>query len=299
MKKISETVVFFGSGPVAAKALELLSADFNIEVVITKPQPLHHKNKFEVIAVSVKNNLKIEYASNKLELSELIKKRKFKSRLGVVIDYGIIISKDVIDYFQLGIINSHFSLLPKWRGADPISFAILNGDKLTGVSIILINEAMDEGQLLTQKSINLDKNIDSIQLTTKLIKLSQSLLISTIPNYINGKISPYNQKGRPSYSRKLTKEDGQIDFLKPADKLEREIRAYIEWPRSKIKINNTNIIVTKAHLKSGQGKAGNIFQLNKELGIYTTKNILIFDKLIPQGKNEMSVEAFLAGYKTS
>src|SRR5215203_4291228 len=133
-----ESIVFFGSGPVAARSLELLAQNFEIEAVVTKPQPAHHKQPFPVLVVAKNLGLRIFTPSGRSELSELFSKRPVASQLGVVIDYGFIVNQDVIDYFPLGIVNSHFSLLPRWRGADPISFSILSGDAETGVSLMLI-----------------------------------------------------------------------------------------------------------------------------------------------------------------
>src|SRR5689334_6869060 len=113
---MTDSIVFFGSGPVAAKSLELLAKDFSIEAVVTKPLPAHHKAIFPVLASAKKLGIHTLTPSNKRELSALFAERPVKSRLGVVIDYGIIIGQDVIDYFPLGIVNSHFSLLTRWRG---------------------------------------------------------------------------------------------------------------------------------------------------------------------------------------
>ncbi|MEO6761067.1 MAG: formyltransferase family protein, partial [Candidatus Saccharimonadales bacterium] len=110
-------IVFFGSGPVAAKSLELLSKDFEISAVITKPKPSHHHGAFPVIDIASQLDLSLYTASNKQELSELFSNQTFASDLAVLIDFGIIVSQDVIDYFPKGIVNSHFSLLPEWRGA--------------------------------------------------------------------------------------------------------------------------------------------------------------------------------------
>jgi methionyl-tRNA formyltransferase len=288
MKQRSETVVFFGSGPVAARSLELLAQDFDIEAVITKPKPPHHKGVFPVLEVAEKLNLKILLTSNKKDLEELFKDSPVKSTLGVVIDYGIIIPTDVIDYFPLGIVNSHFSLLPRWRGADPISYSVLNGDQETGVSLMLIVEALDEGPLLKQESINLDENIDSKVLTERLILLSDRMLKQTLPEYFDGKI---NQTYQPSEGVTYSS-----DFNKAAEDLEREIRAYIEWPRSRTEITGQTVVITKAHVKEGDGKPGTIFQEDKELGIFTSNRILIIDKLIPSGKKEMDTTSYLAGY---
>lgn len=121
------SLIFFGSGPVAAKSLQLLAKEFEIEAVITKPKPEHHRGDFPVEALANKLGLKLFYASTRSELTELFKSKPFSSQLGLVIDYGVIIGQDAIDYFRLGVVNSHFSLLPQWRGADPITFAILSG----------------------------------------------------------------------------------------------------------------------------------------------------------------------------
>src|SRR5690606_13053936 len=122
-------VVFFGSGPVAAKSLENMLPDFEIVAVVTKPKPAHHRGNFPVINVAENNNLPLYRVTNKQELTELIRTKPFKSEVAILIDFGIIVSQEVIDYFPKGIINSHFSLLPEWRGADPITFAILSGQK--------------------------------------------------------------------------------------------------------------------------------------------------------------------------
>jgi methionyl-tRNA formyltransferase len=295
---MSKTIVFFGSGPVAARSLELLARNFEVEAVVTKPQPPHHKQQFPVIAVAEKLGLKLLYTSNKQDLANLFAGKPVNSQLGVVIDYGIIIPKEVIDYFPLGIVNSHFSLLPRWRGADPISFSILNGDKETGVSLMTIVPALDEGPLLAQRPLQIAPDATTPSLTEELITLSDQLLTETLPMYIDGQIaaSPQPAEGA-SYSRKLEKSDSQLDFNKPAAVLEREVRAFAEWPRSRAKIGNTDIIVTKSHVMSGTGTPGEIWRQNKTLGIYSSEGILVIDSLIPNGKKEMTSEAFLAGYQ--
>lgn len=297
MKKTSETIVFFGSGPVADICLAKLNKVFSIEAVITKPKPDHHKYNFPVIETAQKLSLKTYTPNNKIELTETFSKVSLKSKLGLVIDYGIIIPQKVIDYFPLGIINSHFSLLPKLRGPDPISFSILTGDKSTGVSLMLINNKMDEGPILVQERLSLDNDITTEQLTDRLIDLSHELLIKTIPKFINGKIQPHNQKGIASYTRKLTKNDSLIDWQKSATRLEREIRAFNGWPRSITNLGSHKIIITKAHVHDGNGKPGHIILKDKLLGVQTADGVLIIDTLIPIGKKEMSANSFLAGYK--
>lgn len=300
-------IVFFGSGPVAAQSLELLSAHCDIEAVITKPQPAHHKDPFPVLVVAERLGIKTFTPYGKKELSELFVSKPVKSTLGVVIDYGFIINQDVIDYFPLGIINSHFSLLPEWRGADPISFAILSGQKETGISLMLITAGMDEGPILAHAPFTLPESVTTPELTDELIALSDWTLQNVLPSYLAGTIaaSPQEAVALPghtavTYSRKLTKDDGIIDASKPAAQLEREIRAYIEWPKSRTVIAGKDVIVTAAHavLSPDSGKPGDIAS-DPQTGLITiqcTPGSLHIERLKPAGKQEMSARAFLAGY---
>jgi methionyl-tRNA formyltransferase len=305
---MKDSIVFFGSGPVAAQSLELLAQNFTIEAVVTKPQPTHHRQPFPVLVTAEQLGLKVFTPNSKKELSDLFATKPVKSRLGVVIDYGFIINQDVINYFLLGIVNSHFSLLPQWRGADPISFAILSGQQQTGVSLMLINEKMDEGPLLAIGVYDMDGDETTPVLTNILIHISDTLLRDSLPKYVAGKIDPAPQleaaaamglPAEPSYSRKLTKADGLLDWNNPAVQLEREIRAFIEWPKSRTTIGGKDVVITKAHVEQiAEPKSiGTIFvDENKCLAIQTNQDLLIIDELKPAGKQQMTAQAFLAGY---
>ncbi len=290
--------VFFGSGPVAAQSLELLAKEFNIEAVVTKPKPAHHKGDFPVLDIAKKLDLPVHTVSSKAELSELVSKKPFKSTLGVLIDFGIIVSQDVIDYFPLGIINSHFSILPEWRGADPITFSILSGQKDTGVSLMLLVEKMDEGPLLAYGKYDLPDDITTPELTEHLIQFSYHLLKDMLPKYNNQtKLAPQRVTERKvSYSRKLTKEDGLIDWNKPAKQIEREIRAFIEWPKSRTKLANKDVIITKAHVTNQTHQPGILVSENNELIVGCGELSLAIDELKPVGKKVMSGIDFTRGY---
>jgi len=299
---MSETILFFGSGPVAARSLELLAQDFTVEAVVTKPRPAHHREAFPVLATAERLGLKTFTAETSAQLSELFGPRPVNSHVGLVIDYGIVIKPDVIDYFPYGIVNSHFSLLPRWRGADPISFAILSGDQQTGVSLMLINDKLDEGPLLAQAPYDLSPTITTPELTEKLIRLSHETLQEIIPKYLTGAIKPFEQSSlpiEPTYSRKLTKEDSILDFAKPAEQLEREVRAFAGWPRSRTTLGSVDVVITQAHVVHGSGQPGQLWLAKQQIGVYTAEDILAIDRLIPAGKPEMSAAAFLAGYQLS
>ena len=295
----NQSLVFIGSGPVAAESLELLAHSFTIEAVITKPKPSHHKGTFPVIDVAKKLDIPLHAVSNKAELSSLIANNPFQSKLGVLIDFGIIVTQDVIDYFPLGILNSHFSVLPEWRGADPITFAILSGQATTGVSLMFLVEAMDEGPIHAYSEQPLSSKETTPELTHSLIQLSNALLKHELPRLFKEQSKGTEQTitGRQvSYSRKLTKADGIIDWAKPAEVIEREIRAFIGWPKSVTTLASKDVVITAAHVTEQAGQPGSVSVSNKQITVHCGKNALALDKLKPAGKNEMPASAFLAGY---
>lgn len=290
-------VIFFGSGPVAAKSLSLLKNYVEIEAVVTKPATYSDMSR-------IVGETPVFAASNKQELDELIAKEPFSSVVAILIDFGIIVSRSVIDKFPMGIINSHFSVLPDLRGADPISFAILSGQRTTGVSLMLLDEGMDTGKILVTKSMPVSDADTTPRLTDRLINLSDNLLSEFVPKYLAGSVKPRSQShpDRATYSRKLTKEDGTIDWTKPAEVIEREIRAFVEWPKSHTTLGGKKVIVTKAHATPSQPAGSHpgdleIDEPSKKFGVITGSGTLWIDCIKPAGKKEMSAKSFLAGYR--
>lgn len=302
------SLVFFGAGPLAAESLKFIHQHFTIEAVFTKPRPDHHKGPVPVIDFCESEGLSYHTPGSKNELSSVFSTTDLASKVGVVIDYGIIIEKSVIENFELGIINSHFSLLPEWRGADPITFSLLSGQPETGVSLMQINEKMDEGPLLAQAKLAIEPTTDGITLTEGLIELSNALLLEILPLYCDGHIQLVPQTSTigtttsPSYSSKLTKQDGVIDWQKPATQLEREIRAFIEWPKSKTTLGDIAVIITKAHCVeqavTNEQRPGQIHIKDGQLIITTGDASLQIDALKPAGKKEMTTAEFIRGYQS-
>ncbi|HSX31324.1 MAG TPA: methionyl-tRNA formyltransferase [Candidatus Saccharimonadales bacterium] len=303
---MNESVVFFGAGDVAARTLRMLVDNFHIEAVVTKPRPPHHRGPWPVSELAEEFELRLIEADNKKSLTAAVLSADFESKVGVLVDFGIIVEQKVINTFPLGIVNSHFSLLPQWRGADPITFSILSGQSKTGVSLMLLVEKMDEGPLLAVGEADIDMvSTTTPELTSNLIGLSSAMLKDILPKYIAGDIKTASQtkvaqtvgySTTPTYSRKLTKEDGILDWTKPAEQLEREVRAYAEWPKSRAILGGHAVIVTKARAEDGEGTPGDVWREGKRLGVYCTKGIFMIDALKPAGKPEMTTEAFLSGY---
>lgn len=300
MSKEKISFAFFGSGPVAAKSLGILNDHFHIEFVVTKSTT---KEEMSLAAPGTP----VHTVSNKAELDVLITTLDYSSHLAVLIDFGIIVSKKVIGAFPLGIINSHFSLLPELRGADPISFAILNGKRKTGVSLMLIDEIMDTGDLIAQDGLTIAEEDTTPSLTDKLISLSGDMLVKHLPAYISGDLKAYPQPNpeQATYTRKLIKQDGIINWNKPAVEIEREIRAFIGWPKSSTTLGDIDVIVTRASTMSDNdrdnttpGKIETSCFSDNILAIGTGNGRLCIETLKPAGKKEMSAAAFLAGYSS-
>lgn len=292
------SLVFFGTGPVAAKSLEGILANFRVELVVTKHKASHHKGEAPVEKIASENSLKICFVNDSSSIANQLELLKPSSSVGLVIDFGILIPQDAINYFgEKGIVNSHFSLLPKWRGADPITYSILNGDSSSGVSIMKIVKKLDEGPLIAQKSLKLNNKINSVELTEKLIKLSNNMLSEYLPKYIAGEITPTPQEiSGVSYSKKISKQDGNIVWSNPASDIEREIRAYQDWPKSRAKINNTDCIILEASVSNSQGIVGAYEVEDSQIIVNCAKDSLIINRLQPAGKKPMSGKEFIRGY---
>ncbi len=295
------TLVFFGTGPVSLRTLEQISRAFKIEAIITKPSTAKsHKHQSQTVEDWAKiQNIPVHLPANKEELSEIFNQYKFKSLIGLVVDYGIIIPQDVLSSFKKGILNSHFSLLPEWRGADPITFAILSGQKTTGVSIMLIVPKLDEGDLLTTKEYKLSPSITIDVLTKELTELSSELLIDTIPKYLANNIEPYPQPTatKPTYSRKLTKQDGLVDCNKPAEQIEREIRAYLGWPKSLLQYGGMDLILLESKVSNYQIDKCKLQVIDGKLLLGCKNSSLQIIRLQIAGKKPMDAKSFINGYQ--
>lgn len=301
MNKKLKTALFFGSGPVAAKSLELALKWLKIEAVVTKPIKKYHKDPAPVEELAKLHNLQIYYADNKQDLEILIYKVKPSSEVGLVIDFGVIISEKTINYFSKGIVNSHFSLLPEWRGADPITYSLLSGQGHTGVSMMLIDKGMDTGQLLAEKSMAINPDWDSNQLTDQLIHLSDNILNDNLSKYLEDELTPYPQDTKNkiiTYSKFIHKSDGIIDTNKPATVVLREIKAYSLWPKSTLILKNgLSLVITKASLSNKELEPGEIEATRNEMHLGLRVGSIAIERLIPANKKEMDIKSFLNGYR--
>lgn len=302
MHKLSKpSLVFFGTGPTSLDALQALNQDFTIEAVITKPAvktSSGNTRPTEIEGWATQQNLPVLTPASKAELSELIVEHSFASTAGVVLDYGRIIPQDVIDSFALGIVNSHFSLLPQHRGADPIRAAILEGDKTTGVTIMKIVAELDAGPILTWAEYELTDTITEPNLRTALSELNCALLPATLKLYLNGDIDPIEQDSEAAtYTSKTRKEDGIIDPSKLPDQLVRQVHAYVNWPKSYFELNGSTIVIVDAKASAVEAPLGKLANSEGKLYFGCTAGSLEIITIQPAGKKLMDSQSFINGYK--
>lgn len=302
---LKEDCVFFGTGEISRESLEALQTVFSIEAVITKsdrtvngrPQPT------AVSQWANEHNTPLHYADSAEEIEGVLDNNRLRSQVAVVVDYGVIIPQTVIDYFSLGIINSHFSLLPRYRGSNPIRSPLLAGDKQTGVTLIRITAGLDEGPIIAREVVPLAAKETTPSLTRKLIEKSNAMLTTDTLRYIRGEISPAPQdETKATWSKKTSKRDGVIDWSKPAEQLDREIRAYLDWPKSRTTLGKKEVVITQARavptdtaVASSPGELKVIDDEN-DLVVGAGSGVLRIEKLKPAGKKEMSAAEFIRGY---
>ncbi len=298
--------IFFGSGPVAHQSFKTLSKVFNFDYVVTKTTTKH---SFSTIV----DSQKIVTADNKQQLDDILTTIVDKNSIGILIDYGVILSKQSIRLFSHGIINSHFSLLPKLRGADPITHAILGGHSLTGVSLMLVNSGLDTGDILAQTEVEIGPKTNSKGLTNKLISASNAMLEKIIPLYLSEEIVALPQEKmsiQPTYTQKISKQDGIVDFSKiSSTQLDKKVRALIGWPGTKTKLGEVNVTIENGFLPDQNPdyefeiQSGDILKTkhrNQKILQLVCADSQIYNvtDLKPDGKKSMSAEAFLAGYSS-
>jgi len=308
MKETNPKIIFLGTPDFGAVILEgLIKAGYSPVLIITqKDKPKGRKQIVSpppVKLIAQKNNIEILQPDNIKSCLKRIKETK--PDLIISAAFGQLIPKEIIEAPKYKSLNVHPSFLPKYRGPSPIQQAILDGEKETGVSIILMDEQLDHGPIVAQsKPIEID-NLTSQELTTILAEATIELLIETVPKWIKGEISPQPQgDDRATYTETLTKEKGKINWQKPAIEIERQIRAFTPWPGSysylekggkeiQIKIIKAKILEKKeAEYEPGQ----TLIVSKKDLGIQTGKDILIVESIQIQGGKEMSSQDFLRGH---
>ncbi|UCC41146.1 MAG: methionyl-tRNA formyltransferase [Candidatus Aminicenantes bacterium] len=300
-------IVFFGSPTSALPSLKKLrEAGHSIELVITQPdKPVGRGKKVSpppIKKLALDMNIPI-YQSEKIrkDTGALEKIEKIQPDLNVVVAYGQIIPSSIIYVPKYNSVNVHFSFLPKYRGASPVQWAILNGETKTGITIFELNEKMDEGDILTQEEFEILPHEDAAELETRLAQKGAELLIDTIAKI--DEIAPRKQDHSiATYAPLIKKEDGRIAWTKDALYIERQVRSFTPWPSAyaflgekRVKIHNGR----KTESKIESSSHGEILGIKKE-GIEVCcgeGSVFLIESLQPENRKKMDAYVFSLGAK--
>jgi methionyl-tRNA formyltransferase len=306
MKKMSKKIIFFGNERLATGVITknpvlnaLISEGYEIECVILSQDSFDSRNgrinETEILARE--NNIPCYKPKNKEEIKKII--NDYQGDLAVLVAYGKLIPEEIINFFPLGIVNLHPSLLPDKRGPTPIEESILKGDEETGVSVMKLTKGMDTGPLFVQKSLKLSGNESKQDLSNSLGELGAHLIVKVLPSILSSTLEPIEQsQNNITTSRLISKSDGIVDWNNEARNIERKIRAYFGWPRSTSSLLGKKVIITDVIvLDDLADEPGKIIDDPKRLIVSCSDYNLEILKLIPENKKEISGKEFIAGYR--
>ncbi|HLK99091.1 MAG TPA: methionyl-tRNA formyltransferase [Myxococcaceae bacterium] len=296
-------IVFMGTPEFAVASLAAL---FDIgEVVAVVTQPDKPKGRGNAISISPVKALALERGLTVLQPQKLRtppfaeELRKLSPDVCVVTAYGKILPKDVLEVPPHGCVNVHASLLPRFRGAAPIQWAIAHGDTETGVALMRMDEGLDTGPVISMKRLPIEHEDTSATLHGKLSRLGGDILREALPAYLRGELKPAPQ---PSEGMVLApiiqKEDGLLDFSRPAVELERRLRAFTPWPGVYTGLNGARLKVHRVRVGSGQGAPGTVLSAGPQgLEVACGEGSLVLLDVQLEGKRVMSAAEFLSGHK--
>ena len=295
-------IVFMGSPDFALPTLQSLANHYPVVGVVTQPD--RPSGRGRKLASPPVKTLAIELGIPVLQPERLRSDQHAKEQIQawkpdviVVVAFGQILKSDILHFPPFGCLNVHASLLPRWRGVSPIQAAIRHGDSETGVTIMLMDEGIDTGPILAQRAIPITSQDTGGSLSEKLAQLGAELLLDTLPDYLDGAISPKPQGESPTpYLSMLKKSDGELDFNQPAEYLERLVRAYHPWPGTFTWWRSAPLKVLAAHpLKAPSPGVGVQTTAEEKPAIGTSDGLLVLDQVQPAGRSPMPGETFLRG----
>ena len=321
-------IIFLGTAELSCASLQALAGDakFQIAAVVTQPdRPKGREHKPQpspVKSLALRLGLPVlqpERARDEKFITEL---RALRPDLIIVVAYGQILPPAILNLPRHGCLNVHTSLLPKYRGAAPIQWAIANGDTETGVTIMKLDAGLDTGPVVSQRRTAIQPEDDSAVLHDRLAQLGAELLVQTIPDYVAGKIQPRPQPAAgASHAAKIKKEDGRIDWNQPARTIWNRLRAFTPWPGaftslpkamegtassvpsfaksqgSDKALPSKMIKIWKAEMVEKSGGAGEVLSADKTgIIVGCGKGALRISELQREGGRRLTAAEFLAGH---
>ena len=306
-------VVFMGTPSFAVPTLEaLLDSEFPVVGVVTQPD--RPRGRGQAVSASPVKELAQAHGlpilqPEKMKQPEFLKALElWKPDVIVVTAFGRILPKIILELPPRKCINVHASLLPRYRGAAPIQWAIINGESETGITTMLMDEGMDTGAILLQKSVAIDPQETSGELAVRLARVGGNLLIETLRGWISEEITPKVQDGtKATMAPLLKKEDGNLSWDRSSIELANRIRGMSPWPgaytycqKDRLTIWKGSPLVGQSAPSFGDQPPGSIVQVGKDhLLVMTGQGLLSVTELQPANRKRLSVAQFLSGYRIS
>ena len=300
---MGESLIFMGTPQFAVPSLERLWEEYEVAAVVTGPDKVAGRGrkisfspvKEEALAwgipVMQPRSLKEEeVVASLLEL---------EPQVIVVAAYGQILPPEVLAIPPFGCLNIHASLLPKYRGASPVSGALLAGEEEMGITIMLMDEGMDTGPILAQARLPIALEDNQGSLTEKLAYLGADLLLETLPRWLKGEIVPQPQEeDKATYTKILKKEDGLIDWRGSSVEIWRRVRAYNPWPGAYTEFEGRTLKILRARPIGGErGEPGLVVATKEGAAVVTGEGLLALEEVQLAGKRAMGITEFLRGQR--
>jgi len=311
-KNIKETsIVFMGTSPFAAVSLRsLIAGGYNVKAVYTQPGKKVGRDqeisKSPVGLIAEEKKIPT-FEPSKFTDETIAELEGIDPELIIVAAYGKILPKSVLDIPKLGCINIHGSLLPKFRGPSPIQNALLDGEKETGITLIRMNEGVDTGDIISEEKTTIGSDETFPELSERLAKIAEKLLLSTLPSWINKEIEAVPQdNSKATLCQLIEREDGKIIWSDDAEDLYNRYRAFFSWPGVyafwekdekpvRLKLRKINLLKnspqTLRHI-------GEVFEIGDEIGVMTGKGVIILEEVQLEGKNSVGIREFMNGYSS-
>lgn len=295
---------FFGTPQFAVPTLKVLSIDpsFKILGVVTQPDRRGDKNKISKPPVKeIAETLKLPILQpEKIDKTLIEKIKASKPDFIVVVAYGELIPKELLEIPKYGCVNIHPSLLPKYRGASPIQEALLNGDETTGVAFIKLDEDLDHGDIFLIKRVEIDKADNFESLSKKLAAVAALLLPLILKDIKDNNFPPIPQNHKnATFCSKIEKTAGKLDFEEKAEKILNKIRALNPWPGTFTNIKDKTLKILEARKQEAKKTKPGTFAIldKKTFAIHAKDGLIVPTKVQLQDKKAVTAEEFLNGYK--
>ncbi len=299
-------IIFMGTPEFAATILEGLVVHHEVLAAVTQPDQRGGRGRKALLPPPVKvaamaHGVPVMQPKSLRRESAIAALRELRPDVIVVAAFGQILRPAVLALPPHGCLNVHASLLPRHRGAAPVAAAILAGDAETGVTIMLMDEGVDTGAILAQRAVSIAPTDTTGTLTARLAATGRDLLLETLPRWLVGEVAPQPQdEARATYAPPLTREDGRIDWTRPAVEIARMVRAFDPWPGAHTTVSGNILKIIQARaLPDWRGDAtpGTVVRAPEGLAVATGEGALLLEIVQPAGKRPMTCQAYACGQR--